>query len=89
MQIEEGFSNPNGTVNRLSLTWLMSVIQHVPELANADLLEMYCGNGNARPIFRAYCLPYTHTLVLRIRTHPRASSLCVSHCGAPISSLDR
>ena len=59
-QVEDGFSNPNGHVNRHSLNWLCSVVGEIDfQLTSAlssseiqhdhqhyDLLELYCGNGN-------------------------------------------
>lgn len=44
-QVEDGFSNPNGVVNRSSLEWLCDVVKkNISSLG--DLLELYCGNGN-------------------------------------------
>ncbi len=51
-QIDEGFSNPNSSVNMKALDWLCKVVKEsiLPHLDNLstglDLLEMYCGNGN-------------------------------------------
>ena len=59
-QVEDGFSNPNGYVNRHSLNWLCSVVNDIEctiksqstsphersVTASHDLLELYCGNGN-------------------------------------------
>ena len=48
-QVEDGFSNPNGSVNKLSLEWLCSVVGGIDfreDGVDTDLLEMYCGNGN-------------------------------------------
>jgi tRNA (uracil-5-)-methyltransferase len=51
-QVEDGFSNPNGAVNRLSLGWLSSVARSIhastssSSTTSGDLLELYCGNGN-------------------------------------------
>lgn len=51
-QIDDGFSNPNSSVNMKALDWLCKVVQEsiLPHLDNlsagSDLLEMYCGNGN-------------------------------------------
>ena len=54
-QVEDGFSNPNGAVNRLSLAWLSSVAKSIQDSVPSssstrsspgDLLELYCGNGN-------------------------------------------
>jgi len=50
-QVEDGFSNPNGPVNKSSLDWLCASMQAIvasrqAEQAGLDLLELYCGNGN-------------------------------------------
>jgi len=77
-QIEEGFSNPNGTVNRLSLTWLMSVIQNVPELGKTDLLEMYCGNGkHAFSLTLVLVLSSTESLSLCQQRSTASSSIAM------------
>ena len=44
-QVEDGFSNPNGVVNRLSLEWLCDVVKKNIS-SQGDLLELYCGNAN-------------------------------------------
>lgn len=51
--MEDGFSNPNGAVNRLSLGWLSSIARSIHTSTSSssstppgDLLELYCGNGN-------------------------------------------
>jgi tRNA (uracil-5-)-methyltransferase len=41
-QIEGGFTQPNGELNRTMLGWARA---HAPG-AGGDLLELYCGNGN-------------------------------------------
>lgn len=53
LQVLDGFSNPNATVNIKSLNFMCSIIQNIPGLGSCagagdriDLLEMYCGMGN-------------------------------------------
>ncbi|MBS1197421.1 MAG: trmA [Proteobacteria bacterium] len=41
-QIESGFSQPNGGVNRQMLSWACAQASGL----GGDLLELYCGNGN-------------------------------------------
>lgn len=47
-QIEGGFTQPNGGMNRQMLAWAMRQVQAPPSPPSApgDLLELYCGNGN-------------------------------------------
>jgi tRNA (uracil-5-)-methyltransferase len=40
-QVEGGFTQPNGTINRAMIEWVLS---QAP--SGGDLLELYCGNGN-------------------------------------------
>lgn len=42
-QVEGGFTQPNGEVNRKMLGWALDVVGDNPQ---QDLLELYCGNGN-------------------------------------------
>lgn len=41
-QVEQGFTQPNGVVNREMLHWAC----HSAQDLGGDLLELYCGNGN-------------------------------------------
>ncbi|MDR0564800.1 MAG: tRNA (uridine(54)-C5)-methyltransferase TrmA [Azoarcus sp.] len=41
-QVEGGFSQPNGEVNRAMLGW----VRKQAAMLGGDLLELYCGNGN-------------------------------------------
>ena len=41
-QVENSFTQPNGTVNEKMLLWA----QQATENAKGDLIELYCGNGN-------------------------------------------
>ena len=41
-QVETGFTQPNAGVNQKMLTWAVEASQ----TSTADLLELYCGNGN-------------------------------------------
>lgn len=60
-QVDDGFSNPNSSINRQALEWMSSAIEgeigtsRSPE-HQVDLLEMFCGNGNhtvaLAPLFR-------------------------------------
>lgn len=60
-QVDDGFSNPNSSINRQALEWMSSAIEgeigatQSPE-HQVDLLEMFCGNGNhtvaLAPLFR-------------------------------------
>jgi tRNA (uracil-5-)-methyltransferase len=48
-QVDEGFSNPNSSVNARVLDWLCeaaAMINTDASVGGLDLLEMYCGNGN-------------------------------------------
>jgi len=46
-QIEGGFTQPNGEMNQQMLSWARSAADLVTETqGKADLLELYCGNGN-------------------------------------------
>ncbi|MDR2032603.1 MAG: tRNA (uridine(54)-C5)-methyltransferase TrmA [Azoarcus sp.] len=42
-QIEGGFTQPNGAINRAMLGWARA---QAANLGGGDLLELYCGNGN-------------------------------------------
>ena len=49
----DSFSNPNGHMNRKTVSWLCSIAASITktmnsnsEVAGCDLLELYCGNGN-------------------------------------------
>lgn len=42
-QYEGGFTQPNGKLNATMISWAKT---HAGENAHADLLELYCGNGN-------------------------------------------
>lgn len=49
LQIENGFSNPNASVNMKALSWLCDVISGIQwkdSQGQISMLEMYCGNGN-------------------------------------------
>ena len=41
-QVENSFTQPNGRVNEMMLSWALDATQG----ASGDLLELYCGNGN-------------------------------------------
>jgi tRNA (uracil-5-)-methyltransferase len=41
-QIESGFTQPNGRINEMMLTWALTKSQNW----GGDLIELYCGNGN-------------------------------------------
>lgn len=41
-QVENSFTQPNGTVNEKMLSWVIEHTKH----SEGDLLELYCGNGN-------------------------------------------
>ena len=46
-QIEGGFTQPNGEMNQKMLSWARSCADLIPDGSlNADLVELYCGNGN-------------------------------------------
>ena len=46
-QIEGGFTQPNGEVNQLMLSFARSCAQQLTEQQGThDLVELYCGNGN-------------------------------------------
>ena len=46
-QIEGGFTQPNGEMNQQMLSWARSAADYVADTqGKADLLELYCGNGN-------------------------------------------
>ncbi|GBG02802.1 tRNA/tmRNA (uracil-C(5))-methyltransferase [Azospira sp. I13] len=45
-QIEGGFTQPNGEVNRQMLAWACARAQEIAPAGESDLLELYCGNGN-------------------------------------------
>lgn len=43
----DGFSNPNGMVNELALTWICNTIStSINNCEQYNLLELYCGNCN-------------------------------------------
>lgn len=46
LQIEGGFTQPNGVVNQQMLAFARSCAQEVNPARQHDLVELYCGNGN-------------------------------------------
>ena len=55
-QVENSFTQPNGSVNQLMLEWTCAIAKSA--LSN-DLLELYCGNGN----FSLALAPYFRQVV--------------------------
>lgn len=51
-QVDDGFSNPNATVNTSVLNWVCDSVQYCNRLFSAqgrhgtNILELFCGNGN-------------------------------------------
>lgn len=45
-QIEGGFTQPNPAVCQSMLSWAVGATEAIPNHADHDLLELYCGNGN-------------------------------------------
>ena len=45
-QIEGGFTQPNGEMNKTMLAWAQSCSEQTTPNKDTDLVELYCGNGN-------------------------------------------
>ncbi len=45
-QVESGFTQPNAEVNQKMLSWASGCCRDYANKQQADLLELYCGNGN-------------------------------------------
>ncbi len=45
-QIEGGFTQPNGEMNKAMLAWSQSCSDIINPNKQSDLVELYCGNGN-------------------------------------------
>ena len=76
-QVEDGFSNPNGNVNKSSLEWLCSTVKGIVNSyqgKEVDLLELYCGGAN-------------HTVALSAYANIVAVELNKSLCEAAIANL--
>lgn len=68
-QIENSFTQPNGTVNQSMLNWARSVSTEL----SGDLLELYCGNGN---FSLALADQFHHVVATEIA---RSSIQCAQH----------